>query len=175
MTKKKSNNEIDIVKPVAVALWFIDNTSITFEQIAEFCKISIVEVKSIADGIFADGILPKNPIKANYITKEEIQLAENDENHKIRYNLVGNSNVIASKVRTKKLYIPLAIRKNKMDAILWFARNANTVSNATLKKLLGTTTSTIDKIRNGTYSQMDELTPKDPVLLGFCTQIELTD
>ncbi len=155
--------------PKAVAVWLIDNTALTFNQIATFCGMHPLEVKGIADGEVAIGIIGLNPITTNELTAEEIQICEQDP---IK-NLKINKQTYSKFAKTKTKYTPIARRQDKPDAILWFLKNYPAVKDSILVKLLGTTKNTIDSVRLKTHWNMPNIKPKDPVLLGLCTQKEL--
>jgi hypothetical protein len=155
--------------PKAVAVWLIDNTALTFDQIAAFCGMHPLEVKGIADGEVAVGIIGSNPITTSELTAEEIQICEQDANKRLKLNKPSYSKL--AKVKTR--YTPIARRQDKPDAIFWFIKNYPTVKDSILVKLLGTTKNTIDSVRLKTHWNMPNIKPKDPVLLGLCTQKEL--
>lgn len=155
--------------PKAVAVWLIDNTSLTFDQIALFCGMHPLEVKGIADGEVAIGIIGLNPITTNELSLEEIKLCEQDPSRKLHIKKQSYNKI--AKVKTR--YTPIARRQDKPDAIFWFVKNYPTIKDSILVKLLGTTKNTIDSIRLKTHWNMLNIKPKDPVLLGLCTQKEL--
>lgn len=159
------------VMPYATATWLIDNTSLTFQQIADFCSLHILEVKAIADGTMAKNIIAKNPIENYRLTEEEIKRCEADSTLRLEANKL-NISVSLSK-KKKKRYTPIAQRKNKPDAIAWFIRFAPELSDSQVIKLIGTTKSTIENIKNKTHRNMENITPKDPIILGLCTQMEI--
>lgn len=156
--------------PKAVAIWLIENTSLTFAQIADFCNMHILEIKGIADGEVASGILGQDPIQTGEIDAAEIKKCEMDPSRKLRINDFQLKNV---KSKKSAKYTPVARRQDKPDAIAWFVKNYPEVKEIHLVKLLGTTKSTIESIRNRTHWNIQNIKPKDPVLLGLCTQVEL--
>jgi hypothetical protein len=157
--------------PKATAVWLINNTAVTFEQIAEFCGMHVLEVQGIADGEVATGIIGQDPVINGQITREEIQRCEKDP--KARLNL--NEQFIIKGANKKKAarYTPIARRQDKPDAIFWLLKNCINISDSQIIKLIGTTHSTITAIRNKAHWNMANLRQKDPVLLGLCTQTAL--
>jgi uncharacterized protein len=154
--------------PKATAVWLINNTTLTFEQIATFCGMHILEVQGIADDEVATGIIGQNPIISNQLTHEEIKRCEHDP--KATLQLAFN---LASQAQQKKKstrYTPIARRQDKPDAIFWLLRNCPGVTDSQIIKLIGTTHNTIMAIRNKLHWNMSNIRPKDPVLLGLCTQ-----
>ncbi len=158
--------------PKATAVWLIDNTALSFDQIAAFCGLHPLEVKGIADGDVAASVRGINPITTDQLTREEIAKGENDPEYKIK---LTHKKPIIIKAKRKKAprYTPLSKRQNRPDAIAWMVRNHPEVSDAQISRLLGTTKSTIVAIRDRTHWNAANLEPRDPVGLGLCTQIEL--
>lgn len=159
--------------PKATAVWLIDNTSLTFEQIAEFCGMHELEVKGIADGEVARGVMGYDPITNGQLTKEEIDRC--CKNPVAKLILKTNSTyeaVVSAKKKTAK-YTPVARRQDKPDAIYWIIKNFPEISDAKITKLLGTTKSTVEAVRDRTHWNIQNIKPRDPVLLGICTQTEL--
>jgi hypothetical protein len=158
--------------PKATAVWLVENTSLTFDQIAEFCKLHPLEVKGIADGEVASGIRGHDPITSGQLSREEIERAEKNPSHALR--------LATSKVRLPEAkrhrgprYTPLSRRQDRPNAILWLVRNHPELKDAQIMRLAGTTKSTIAAIRDRTHWNSASLTPMDPVTLGLCTQIDL--
>lgn len=156
--------------PKATAVWLIENTSLSFEQIATFCGMHLVEVQGIADGEVAVGIIGQNPITNNQLTREEIARCEADQN--ARLTLIPQPSSQGSKKKTAR-YTPIARRQDKPDAILWILKNCHDISDSQIIKLIGTTHPTITAIRNKLHWNMSNLRARDPVLLGLCTQTAL--
>ncbi len=158
--------------PKATAVWLVENTSLTFEQIADFCKLHPLEVKGIADGEVASGIKGHDPITSNQLTREEIAKAEGNAEHHLQ--------IAVSKVRMPEIkrqrgarYTPLSRRQDRPNAILWLVRNHPELKDAQIMRLAGTTKTTLDAIRNRTHWNSAALSPLDPVTLGLCSQIDL--
>jgi len=161
-----------LLMPKATAVWLVENTSLTFEQIADFCTLHVLEVKGIADGDVAAGIKGLNPIVAGQLSREEIELGQRNPNHRLRI-LQSKVDVPEVKRRRGPRYTPVSRRQDRPDAIAWLLRYHPELSDAQIIKLVGTTKPTIDSIRNRTHWNSANLTPKDPVMLGLCTQSEL--
>ncbi len=158
--------------PKATAVWLVDNTGLTFIQIADFCKLHPLEVKGIADGEVAVGIKGSDPVAANQITRDEIAAGEKDPAHKLQ---LAKSKVIvpaASKRRGPK-YTPVSRRQDRPDAISWLLRYHPELADSQVMKLVGTTKTTINAIRDRTHWNSTNLKPVDPVTLGLCSQLEL--
>ena len=154
--------------PKATAIWLIDNTFLTFKQIAEFCDMHILEIQAIADGNIATNILPQNPILSGQLRKEDIKKCEENSELKIAIN---EKAIIETKTKGKRTkYIPIARRGDKPDAIMYIIRNYPDIDRGKIKKLIGTTSNMIKSIANKTYWNYKELKPRDPVLLGLCSQ-----
>jgi hypothetical protein len=160
--------------PKATAVWLVDNTSLTFDQIADFCELHPLEVQGIADGEVAKGILGIDPISSGQLSKDEIELCEKDHNRKL--HLTANMlRLIKEQHKQKKSgkYTPIARRQDKPDAIAWIIKNLPEMSDNQIVKLIGTTKSMIASVRDKSHWNMPNIKPKDPVLLGLCTQSEL--
>ncbi len=166
-----------ILMPKATAVWLIDNTAMTFEQISTFCSLHILEVKGIADGDVAAGIRGADPIANGQVTRPEIEKAERDTS----YNMAAitfNANPIPSSTKKKRKgprYTPLSRRQDRPDAIAWIVRNHPEISDPQISKLIGTTKPTINSIRDRTHWKSATITPTDPVSLGLCTQMDLDE
>ena len=158
--------------PKATAVWLVENTSLTFEQIADFCKLHPLEVKGIADGEVAAGIKGHDPMTAGQLTREEIALAEKDSTHMLK---LAESKVRLPEVKRHRgpRYTPLSRRQDRPNAILWLVRNHPELKDAQIMRLAGTTKTTLQAIRDRTHWNASQLSPTDPVALGLCTQIEL--
>ena len=159
--------------PVATAIWLVDNTSLTFKQIAEFCKMHEVEIRSIADGEVGKGIVGYNPIIAGQLTREEIDLSSNDENRPL--NLSKNEVQISNNQKKDKKYVPLSKRQDKPDSALWLIKNHSKLKDSQIAKLVGITSSSVKAIRNKSYWNFNNLNPKDPVAMGLFSQKDLLD
>lgn len=157
--------------PKATAIWLINNTSLSFEQIADFCQIHILEIQGIADGEVAVGIVEEDPIMNGQLTQEEIARCEKDPSARLK--LSNSIDAHLNKIKKNVKYTPIARRQDKPSAILWFLKNHPYVKDAQIIKIIGTTRSTIDAIRNKEHWNMANIRPKDPVLLGLCSQATL--
>ena len=158
--------------PRAVAVWLVDNTILTFEQIAKFCNLHLLEVKGIADGEVAKGVIGCNPITMGQVTKEEIEYCQNDPTRIPR--LISYRNFKKNKKRTVR-YTPVARRRDKPDAVAWILKYCPEMQDICIAKLIGTTKSTIAAIRNKEHWNSNNIKPRDPVLLGLCTQVDLDE
>lgn len=160
--------------PKATAVWLLDNTALSFDQIAEFCKLHPLEVKAIADGDAAQGIKGLDPIQTGQLTRD--QIAEAEKNHDIRLKLADQKVAVPSAQRGGKKgprYTPVSRRQDRPNAILWLVRNHPELKDSQIMRLVGTTKSTIAAIRDRTHWNSANLTPMDPVTLGLATQIDL--
>lgn len=155
--------------PKATAVWLVDNTSLTFTQIAEFCGLHVLEVKGIADGDVAQGIRGLDPITRGQITREEIERGEKNPDHKLK---VAEAGVEVPEIRRKR-YTPLSLRQEKPNAVLWLLRNHPELKDSQIIRLVGTTKQTIAQIRDRSHWNSSNLAPNDPVTLGICSQIDL--
>lgn len=158
--------------PKATAVWLVENTSLTFEQIAEFCKLHPLEVKGIADGEVATGIKGHDPITSGQLAREEIERGERNKQHHLR---LAESKVKLPPVKKARgpRYTPLSRRQDRPSAILWLVRNHPELKDAQIMRLVGTTKTTLQSIRDRTHWNTATLTPMDPVTLGLCSQIDL--
>ena len=158
--------------PKATAVWLVDNTALTFEQIAEFCQLHELEVKGIADGDVAQGIRGMDPVSNDQLTRDEIERGQKDPSHKLQ---LSKASIEIPEVKTKKgpKYTPLSRRQDRPTAIAWLVRNHPELRDSEIMKLVGTTKPTIQAIRDRTHWNSANLQPQDPVILGLCTQIEL--
>ncbi|MEF0940529.1 DUF1013 domain-containing protein [Rhizobium sp. BR 362] len=160
-----------LLMPKATAIWLVDNTALSFDQIAQFCKLHPLEVKAIADGEAAQGIKGLDPIATGQLSRDEIARAEANPNHKLKIS-EPKVRVPESKRRGPR-YTPVSKRQDRPNAILWLVRNHPELKDAQISRLVGTTKSTIEQIRDRTHWNSTNLTPMDPVTLGLCSQIDL--
>ncbi len=156
--------------PKATAVWLVENTKISFKQIAAFCALHELEVKGIADGDVAKGIKAYNPILAGQLTRGEIEASSKDINRP----LILNKKIldIKSEKKTNK-YVPLSKRQDRPEAVLWLAKNYPQLSDSQIVKLVGSTKKTVDLIRNKKYWNSSNLSPKDPVVSNLCSQADI--
>jgi len=157
--------------PMATAVWLVENTTLTFKQIAEFCKLHEVEVQGIADGEVAKGIVGYNPIISGQLTNEEIKLSSKDENRSL--NIIDTVVEIKNSDSKIKKYIPLSKRQDKPDSALWLLKNHPKLKDSQIAKLVGVTKNSVSSIRNKSYWNYNNLNAKDPVAMGLFTQKEL--
>jgi len=157
--------------PLATAVWLIENTSLSFDQIADFCVLHPLQVKGIADGDVAIGVRGINPITNNQLGREELEKAQADPDYRMK--LARAKTLVAETTRKGGRYTPVSKRQNRPDAILWIVRNHPEISDAQISKLLGTTKSTIQSVRDRTHWNSSNMTPQDPVGLGLCSQTDL--
>lgn len=160
-----------LLMPKATAVWLVDNTALSFDQIATFCKLHPLEVKAIADGEAAQDIKGLDPIITGQLTREEIARGEADTNYRLKLS-DPKVRVPESKRRTPR-YTPLSKRQDRPNAILWLVKNHPELKDAQISRLVGTTKSTIEQIRNRSHWNSANLVPMDPVTLGLCSQIDL--
>ena len=157
--------------PMATAVWLVENTSLTFKQIADFCKLHEVEVQGIADGEVAKGIVGYNPIISGQLTDEEIKLSSKDNKRSLN---ITNKEVEVRNMDNKiKKYIPLSKRQDKPDSALWLIKNHPILKDSQIAKLVGVTKNSVISIRNKSYWNFNSLNAKDPVAMGLFTQKEL--
>ena len=157
--------------PMATAVWLVENTTLTFKQIANFCNMHEVEIQGIADGEVAKGIKAYNPIIAGQLSKEEIELSSNDESRPLK---IKNTDVEISNDEKKiKKYIPLSKRQDKPDSALWLIKQHNILKDSQIAKLVGITKNSVTSIRNKSYWNYNNLNPKDPIALNLFTQKDL--
>jgi uncharacterized protein len=155
--------------PHATASWLVDNTALTFEQIAEFCGLHILEVQAIADDTAGTKLTGRDPVRAHELTLAEIELGQNDPKHKLRMDREPEG-----AARTKgPRYTPVSKRSDKPDGIAWIVRNHPEVTDGAIGKLIGTTRNTISAIRDKSHWNIQNIVPKDPVTLGLCSQRDL--
>ena len=159
--------------PMATAVWLVENTSLTFKQIANFCNLHEVEVQGIADGEVARGIKAYNPIISGQLSREEIELSSKDESRQLQ--IKSNDIEISNTEKKIKKYIPLSKRQDKPDSALWLLKQHNILKDSQIAKLVGITKNSVTSIRNKNYWNYNNLSPKDPVALNLFTQKELID
>ncbi|HSM20546.1 MAG TPA: cell cycle transcriptional regulator TrcR [Hyphomicrobiales bacterium] len=161
-----------LLMPKATAVWLVDNTSLSFDQIAEFCGLHPLEVKGIADGDVAQGIRGLDPITSGQVTREEIERGQTDPSYRLK---LAEPKVEIPEVKTRKgpRYTPLSRRQDRPNAILWLLRNHSELKDSQIIRLVGTTKPTIQAIRDRTHWNSPNLQPQDPVTLGLCSQIDL--
>ena len=159
--------------PMATAVWLVENTTLTFKQIANFCKLHEVEIQGIADGEVAKGIKPYNPIMSGQLTREEIELSSNDENRPLE--IKGNDIEISNTEKKIKKYIPMSKRQDKPDSALWLIKQHSLSKDSQIAKLVGVTKNSVTSIRNKSYWNYNNLNPKDPVALNLFSQKDLMD
>ncbi len=157
--------------PMATAVWLVENTSLTFKQIADFCKLHEVEVQGIADGEVAKGIVGYNPINSGQLTREEISLSSGDEQRPL--NIIDDDIEIRNTEKKIKKYVPLSKRQDKPDSALWLIKNHSILKDSQIAKLVGITKSSVSSIRNKSYWNYNNLNAKDPVAMGLFTQKDL--
>lgn len=158
--------------PKATAVWLVENSCLTFKQIADFCGMHELEVKGIADGEVAAGITGVNPIHNHQITREELTRCEENAQAKLQLSLRAQ-NFAKEQKKKKAKYTPVARRQDKPDAIFWLLKNCPNIKESQIVKLVGTTKTTIETIKNKEHWNMKNIKPRDPVLLGLCSQSEL--
>ena len=159
--------------PMATAVWLVENTTLTFKQIANFCNMHEVEIQGIADGEVAKGIKAYNPIISGQLSREEIDLSSKDENRPLQ---IKNTDIEISNDEQKiKKYVPLSKRQDKPDSALWLIKNHNILKDSQIAKLVGITKNTVTSIRNKSYWNYNNLNPKDPVALNLFSQKNLVE
>ena len=157
--------------PKATAVWLVENTTLTFKQIANFCNLHELEVKGIADGDVAKGIKAYNPILAGQLTRDEISMSSKDPERPLNI-IKKNQEIVVSNERKKSKYTPISKRKDRPDAALWLSKNFPQLSDGQIAKIVGSTKGTVALIRNRTYWNFSSLSAKDPVILGLCSQLQ---
>lgn len=163
----------EILMPKATAVWLVDNTSLTFDQIADFCGLHPLEVKGIADGDVAMGVRGADPISNGQLTREEIEKAEGNNTYRMTVVKPKYSDLHQPAKRRGPRYTPLSRRQNRPDAIAWLVRNHPELSDAQISKLIGTTKTTIQAVRERSHWNAANIKPTDPVSLGLCSQMDL--
>ena len=159
--------------PMATAVWLVENTTLTFKQIAKFCNLHEIEVQGIADGEVAKGIKPYNPITSGQLTKEEIDLSSKDQDRPL--NITNYDIDVKEEEKKLKKYVPLSKRQDKPDSVLWLIKNHSQLKDSQIAKLVGITKNSVVAIRNKSYWNFSSLNPKDPVAINLFSQKELTE
>ena len=159
--------------PMATAVWLVENTTLTFKQIAEFCNLHEVEIQGIADGEVAKGIKPYNPIISGQLSREEIKLSSEDENRPLKLEI--NDIEIKSSEKKIKKYVPLSKRQDKPDSALWLIRQYSSLKDSQIARLVGITKNSVSAIRNKSYWNYNNLNSKDPVAMGLFSQKDLLE
>ena len=159
--------------PMATAVWLVENTTLTFKQIANFCKLHEVEIQGIADGEVAKGIKAYNPIISGQLSREEIELSSKDENRPLKIN---NFDIeISNQDKKIKKYVPLSKRQDKPDSALWLIKQHNILKDSQISRLVGITKNSVTSIRNKSYWNYNNLNAKDPVAMNLFTQKDLIE
>ena len=159
--------------PMATAVWLVDNTTLTFKQIADFCKLHEIEIEGIADGEVGKGVKAYNPIISGQLSRTEIELSSKDENRPLQ---IKSTDIEISNYENKiKKYIPLSKRQDKPDSALWLIKQHNALKDSQIAKLVGMTKNSVTSIRNKSYWNFNNLSPKDPVALNLFTQKDLLE
>tara|TARA_B100001996_G_scaffold332368_1_gene281439 strand:+ start:428 stop:982 length:555 start_codon:yes stop_codon:yes gene_type:complete len=159
--------------PMATAAWLVENTTLTFKQIANFCKLHEVEVQGIADGEVAKGIVAYNPIISGQLSREEIELSSEDANRPLQ---IKNTDIeISNEDKKIKKYVPLSKRQDKPDSALWLIKNHPQLKDSQIARLVGITKNSVTAIRNKNYWNFNSLTPKDPVAMSLFSQKDLIE
>ena len=159
--------------PMATAVWLVENTTLTFKQIANFCNMHEVEIQGIADGEVAKGIKAYNPIISGQLSRDEIELSSKDENRPLQ---IKSADIEISNTEQKiKKYVPLSKRQDKPDSALWLIKNHNILKDSQVARLVGITKNTVTSIRNKSYWNYNNLNPKDPVALNLFSQKDLIE
>ena len=159
--------------PMATAVWLVENTTLTFKQIANFCNMHEVEIQGIADGEVAKGIKAYNPIIAGQLSREEIELSSKDGSRPL--NITNTDVEISNDKKKIKKYVPLSKRQDKPDSALWLIKQHNILKDSQIAKLVGITKNSVTSIRNKSYWNFNNLNPKDPIALNLFTQKDLID
>ena len=159
--------------PMATAVWLVENTTLTFKQIANFCKLHEVEIQGIADGEVAKGIKAYNPIISGQLSKEEIELSSKDETRPLEIKSIDIE--ISNNEKKTKKYIPLSKRQDKPDSALWLIKQHNILKDSQIAKLVGITKNSVTSIRNKSYWNYNNLNAKDPVALNLFSQKDLIE
>ena len=156
--------------PKATAVWLVENTKITFKQIADFCALHELEVRGIADGDVAKGIKAYNPVLAGQLTREENESSSKDSNRPL---VLTKKTLDIKSQKKNKRYIPLSKRQDRPEAVLWLLKNYSLLSDGQIGKLVGSTKNTVSLIKNKKYWNSSNLSPKDPVVSNLCSQIDI--
>ena len=159
--------------PMATAVWLVENTTLTFKQIANFCNLHEIEVQGIADGEVAKGIKPYNPITSGQLTREEIELSSKDQARPL--NIINYDIDVKENEKKSKKYVPLSKRQDKPDSVLWLIKNHSQLKDSQIAKLVGITKNSVVAIRNKSYWNFNNLNAKDPVAINLFSQRDLTE
>tara|TARA_B100000963_G_C22593753_1_gene656834 strand:- start:99 stop:674 length:576 start_codon:yes stop_codon:yes gene_type:complete len=159
--------------PMATAVWLVENTTLTFKQIADFCNLHEVEIQGIADGEVAKGIKAYNPITSGQLTREEIELSSKDQSRPLK--ITSNDVEISTSEKKLKKYVPLSKRQDKPDSVLWLIKNYPQLKDSQIAKLVGITKNSVVAIRNKSYWNYNNLNSKDPVAINLFSQKDLLD
>jgi len=159
--------------PMATAVWLVENTTLTFKQIADFCNLHEVEIQGIADGEVAKGIVGYNPVIAGQLTREEIELSSKDHLRPLKINNY-NLEISSSNEKIKK-YVPLSKRQDKPDSALWLLKQHSILKDSQIARLVGITKNSVESIRNKSYWNYNNLKAKDPVAIGLFNQKDLQE
>ena len=159
--------------PMATAVWLVENTTLTFKQIADFCQMHEVEIQGIADGEVAKGIKAYNPIISGQLSREEIEMSSKDDTRPLE--LKSSDIEISNSEKKTKKYIPLSKRQDKPDSALWLIKQHGLLKDSQIAKLVGITKNSVTSIRNKSYWNFNNLNPKDPVALNLFTQKNLVE
>ncbi len=159
--------------PMATAVWLVENTSLTFKQIANFCNLHEIEVQGIADGEVAKGIKPYNPITSGQLTREEIDLSSKDQGRPL--NIINYDIDVKETEKKSKKYVPLSKRQDKPDSVLWLVKNHSKLKDSQIAKLVGITKNSVVAIRNKSYWNFNNLNAKDPVAINLFSQKDLSE
>ena len=160
-----------LLMPLATAVWLVENTTLTFKQIANFCNLHEVEVQGIADGEVAKGIKPYNPTISGQLSRDEIELSAKDENRPLQ--IQSNDIKISGEEKKIKKYVPMSKRQDKPDSALWLIKQHSQLKDSQIAKLVGITKNSVTSIRNKSYWNYNGLNPKDPVAMSLFTQKDL--
>ncbi len=160
-----------LLMPKATAVWLVDNTSLSFQQVADFCRLHPLEVKAIADGESAQTIKGLDPVSTGQLTREEIEHGESDPNHRLKIS--DPKTRVPAQKRKGPRYTPVSRRQDRPNAVLWLLKNHPELKDAAIMRLVGTTKPTIEAIRSRSHWNANNLTASDPVTLGLCSQIDL--
>lgn len=173
ITRTASQPKREVIMKRQTALWLVENTTLSFEQIAKFCNLSPIEVRAIADGVLGNNFTPANPIVDGYLTTEEIKRCEADSTQDIQITsgALSNFNI---KFKTFN-YTPYVQRKNKISGIVWLINSKNDITDSEIAKLLSVTKETVKKVRDKTHRMLADVVAKSPVVLGLCTAAALNN
>ena len=160
-----------LLMPLATAVWLVENTTLTFKQIANFCNLHEVEVQGIADGEVAKGIKPYNPIISGQLSREEIELSAKDEDRPLK--IKSNDIEISGEEKKIKKYVPMSKRQDKPDSALWLIKQHSQLKDSQIARLVGITKNSVTSIRNKSYWNYNNLNPKDPVAMSLFAQKDL--